>query len=74
MVTSVTRYFFRLVNSFECRLYAYDSGSPSCFDTVQVTELVPPYLIFRSPTDNWGFIAESCWAVCESFRSLTSNF
>lgn len=26
---------------------------------------VPSYLVFRSPTDNWGYVLQSCWAVCK---------
>lgn len=29
---------------------------------------VPTYVIRRSPTSNWGFIAESCWGVYTSFK------
>uniref|UniRef100_A0A6U1QAQ3 Uncharacterized protein n=1 Tax=Cyclophora tenuis TaxID=216820 RepID=A0A6U1QAQ3_CYCTE len=29
---------------------------------------VPTYVVRRSPTQNWGFIAESCWGVYTSFR------
>ena len=28
---------------------------------------VPTYVVRRSPTGNWGFIAESCWGVYSSF-------
>ena len=28
---------------------------------------VPTYVVKRSPTNNWGFIAESCWGVYTSF-------
>ena len=28
---------------------------------------VPTYVVRRSPTDNWGFIMESCWGVYASF-------
>ena len=29
---------------------------------------VPTYVVKRSPTNNWGFIAESCWGIYTSFR------
>jgi F-box-like len=29
---------------------------------------VPTYCIYRSPTNNWGFIMESCWGVYASFE------
>ena len=29
---------------------------------------VPTYCVRRSPTDNWGFIMESCWGVYASFE------
>jgi hypothetical protein len=29
---------------------------------------VPTYVVKRSPTKNWGFVAESCWGVYTSFE------
>lgn len=34
---------------------------------------VPTYVVRRSPTQNWGFIAESCWGVYTSFRMPLRN-
>merc|ERR1711862_1035105 len=28
---------------------------------------VPTYFVRRSPTNNWGFVMESCWGVLASF-------
>lgn len=32
---------------------------------------VPTYVVRRSPTGNWGFLAESCWGVYTSFELPT---
>lgn len=29
---------------------------------------VPTYVVRRSPTENWGFLAESCWGIYSSFE------